>query len=234
MKIISKLFDLLFPPKCIFCHNLLWHEDDNNNNICNKCEDSLPYTTVSNGITTADFITKCVSPLFYRDFVRESIHRFKFKRCDFYCKPYAELIIHCLENHEDIKFDYITWVPLSRRRLRSRGYDQAKLLAETIAIRTNIPIWGMLRKIKNTKAQSTLKDKSQRRANIAGAYKLSPGTDVTGLNILLVDDVVTTGSTISECAKTLLLGGAERVYCATVAKAGTSSVKAKKRPAKNS
>ena len=88
-------------------------------------------------------------------------------------------------------------------------------------------MWGMLKKIRDTKAQSTLKDKSQRRANIAGAYTLARGIDVSGLNILLIDDVVTTGSTISECAKMLLMGGAERIYCATVAKAGTSKVKAK-------
>lgn len=87
----------------------------------------------------------------------------------------------------------------------------------------------MLKKTRDTKAQSTLKDKSQRRANITGAYKLMSGIDIKGLNILLVDDVVTTGSTLSECAKILLLGGAERVYCATLAKAGTTSVKAKKR-----
>ena len=85
----------------------------------------------------------------------------------------------------------------------------------------------MLKKIRDTKAQSTLKDKSQRRANIAGAYALTSGMDIKGLSILLIDDVVTTGSTLSECAKMLLLGGAERIYCATVAKAGTSKVKAK-------
>lgn len=229
MKFLHKLFDLLFPPKCIFCHKLLWDGDGDGDSICNKCETSLPYTTEANGVTTADFITKCVSPLFYRDNVRSSIHRYKFHRCDFYCKPYAKLIEECLEKHPDITFDYITWVPLSRKRLRKRGYDQAKLLADCLARDLNKPIWGMLRKIRNTKTQSTLKDKSQRRANIAGAYTLSHGTDVQGLTILLVDDVVTTGSTLSECAKVLLLGGAERVYCATVAKAGISAVKAKPR-----
>ena len=166
--------------------------------------------------------------MFYRDNVRDSIHRFKFYRCRFYAKPYAELIRKCLLMHSDIKFDYITWVPLSRKRYRERGYDQAQCLAEALARSLKIPIWGMLKKTRNTKAQSTLQDKSQRRANIAGAYTLAGGIDVKGLSILLIDDVVTTGSTLSECAKVLLINGAERVYCATVAKAGTSSVKIRK------
>lgn len=221
MSIFDKLLDLVFPQKCIFCHELLW-QNDAKDNICGKCRTQLPWTTETSGITKADFVTKCVSPLFYRDFVRESVKRYKFHRCDFYCTTYASLIKECLLKHPDIKFDYITWVPLSRKRLRTRGYDQSRLIADVLARDLDKPIWCMLRKARHTTAQSTLKDKSERRANIDGAYTLAPHTDVTGLNILLIDDVVTTGSTISECAKVLLLGGAERIYCATIAKAGSS------------
>lgn len=226
MKLLDKLFDILFPAKCTFCHNLMWHEE--NSKICNSCMHDLPRTTESNGVTKCDYITKCISPLFYRDFVRDSIHRFKFYRCDFYAGVYSELIRDCLNKHPDIVFDYITWVPLSRKRLRKRGYDQAKLIADNLARAMGKPIWCMLKKTRDTKAQSTLQDKSKRRANIAGAYMISHGTNVCGLNILLIDDVVTTGATLSECAKVLLLNGADRVYCATVAKAGTSSVKIRK------
>ena len=226
MKLKDAVLDILFPPKCTFCHNLMWREE--NRHICASCLTSLPWTTETNGVTKCDYISKCVSPLFYRGYVRDSIHRFKFYRRDFYASVYATLIENCLAQHPDITFDYITWVPLSRKRLRKRGYDQARLIADKLARDTGTPIWKMLSKIRDTKAQSTLQDKSKRRANIAGAYTLSRGTDVTGLNILLIDDVVTTGSTLSECAKVLLLAGAERIYCATAAKAGTSAVKAKK------
>ena len=229
MEFFKNLINLLFPPKCIFCHKLLWKEDDKSDYICSSCENDFPRTTPANCVTTSDFITKCVSPLFYRGHVRDSIHRFKFYRCQFYSSPYAQLIEECLHEHPDIMFDYITWVPLSKKRYRKRGYDQARCLAEALARRLNVPIWGMLKKTRDTKAQSMLKDKSQRRANIAGAYTLSHGIDITGMNILLIDDVVTTGSTLSECAKVLLLGGAERIYCATVAKAGVSKVKAKEK-----
>ena len=227
MKFLDKLIELAFPPKCLFCHKLLWSDDGDGDFICSSCRNDLPRTTVANSVTVTDFATKCVSPLFYRNYVRDSVHRFKFYHCRFYSIPYAHLIKECLENHPDIKFDYITWVPLSRKRYRKRGYDQAQALAEALAHTLNTPLWGMLQKTRDTKAQSTLKDKSQRRANIAGAYKLSRGIDIKGMSILLVDDVVTTGSTLSECAKVLLLAGAERIYCATVAKAGTSKVKAK-------
>ena len=223
MGILSKLADVLFPPKCVFCGKLT-SSDLEERFICPECEKSLPWTSPSGGVTHGDFFVKCVSPLFYRGAVRDSVLKFKFGGRESNAGLYGRLIAACLSSHPDIKFDLITWVPLSRRRMRSRGYNQAQAIAESVAVSTNVPLWKTVKKSRHTPAQSSLADKSQRRANISGAFVMEKSVDVTDLSILIIDDVVTTGSTLSECARVLLMAGAERVYCATLAKAGNSKV----------
>lgn len=223
MGILSTLADVLFPPKCVFCGKLT-SADSEERYICPECEKALPWTSPSSGVTHGDYFIKCVSPLFYRGAVRDSILKFKFGGKEANARLYGRLIAECLSCHPDIKLDLITWVPLSRRRMRKRGYNQAQSIAESVAASTGIHLWKTVKKIRHTPAQSSLADKSQRRANISGAYMMEKSVDVTGLSILIIDDVITTGSTLSECSRVLLMAGAERIYCATLAKAGNSKV----------
>ncbi len=209
------LIELLYPPKCIFCEAVT--EDGY---ICSSCEKSLPWTGKNSCVTKGDFFVRCVSPLHYKDNVRNAIHRYKFRHYESYGKHFAELIYDCVTENIPQKPDLITFVPLSFRRRLSRGYNQSQLMAEHIARLSGIPLYPVLRKTKHTTAQSLLDDASKRKANISGAYKVRRNTDITGLNILLIDDVVTTGSTLSECSRMLLMAGADAVYCATLAKAG--------------
>ena len=110
-------------------------------------------------------------------------------------------------------------MPLSRKRLRERGYDQARLLAKATAKALGMPLTPTLYKQRNTQPQSGTGDAAKRRANITGAYRMKKGADVTGKRVLLIDDIVTTGSTLLECARVLGKAGAEQVVCATVARA---------------
>ena len=110
----------------------------------------------------------------------------------------------------------ITWAPVSRRRLRKRGYDQSHLLAEAAARALGMPCIRLLDKTADTPPQSGLKDPARRRANVAGVYAAVAGAPITGARILVIDDVFTTGATLSECARTLLMAGAERVDCAVL------------------
>ena len=112
----------------------------------------------------------------------------------------------------------ISWIPLSKKRLRQRGYDQARLIAEEIAAKTGLPCRQLLQKVKNNSAQSLTRDAKQRRENVAGVYALDDGADVSGLRILLVDDVVTTGATMSEAARILRKEGAKSVFGVTLAR----------------
>ena len=116
------------------------------------------------------------------------------------------------------EYDLVTWVPLSRRRLRERGYDQARLLAKATAKELGLPLTPTLHKQRNTQPQSGTGDAAKRRANITGAYRMKRGADVAGKRVLLIDDIVTTGATLSECARVLGKAGAEQVVCATVAR----------------
>lgn len=214
MKILDLIAHLLYPWKCVFCESVLKDTD-----ICHECEKKLPYTVGDSVAQKFPFIDKCVSPLYYKDKVRASVHRYKFGGCSAYSRRYAALMSDCVENNLDCcSIDVISWIPLSKKRLRQRGYDQARLLAEEIAAKTGLPCRQLLQKVKNNSAQSLTRDAKQRRENVAGVYALDDGADVSGLRILLVDDVVTTGATMSEAARILRKAGAKSVFGVTLAR----------------
>lgn len=214
MKFISYFLDILFPPKCVFCRRILSSSDEL---ICPKCKKDLPYTE-NGGILKGNFFTSCVSPLYYENDVREALLRYKFYRLTAYAEPIGRLMAECAEEYIQEQVDIISWVPLSKKRLRSRGYDQAQLLAEVISEQLGLPCVPVLRKTRHTAPQSRTGGGEKRRKNIAGAYELIDKKLIDGKVILLIDDIVTTGSTFAECARTLGKGGANKVYCAAAAR----------------
>lgn len=214
---VSALLDLLFPPKCPFCGRML---EKGQVLLCPDCQRDLPWTRGVQGEQKLEFIKLCVAPLWYRDKVRNSHHRYKFSGVRAYTESYAALMAQCVEDHLAGRVDVVTWVPLSRRRLWRRGYDQSRLLAERLAPKLGVPCEHLLKKIRHTKAQSGITGESERRANVLGAYELVSGAEADGRRILLVDDVVTTGATASECARILRTAGAAEVVCVTLAMAG--------------
>lgn len=222
MSLFSLLLDLLFPPKCPFCGKLL---EEGQALLCPDCQRDLPWTQGKSGERKGEFFTLCTAPLWYRDTVRKSHHRYKFSGVRAYVRPYAALMSQCADDHLEGDFDLITWTPISRLRRYKRGYDQAQLLAEELARVRNMTCVPLLRKIRNTKPQSSLKGESERRANVLGAYRLYGTVPVAGKRILLVDDVMTTGATLSECARVLLTAGAGEVVCLTLAMAGEGGEK---------
>jgi len=113
--------------------------------------------------------------------------------------------------------EIVTFVPLYNNRLRERGFNQSKVLAAGISRELEIPVMDCLDKIKNTKHQSEL-DRSDRLSNLTGAFRVRDPQDITGKIILLIDDVMTTGSTLNECARVLLDDGAKEVRCFTLAR----------------
>ena len=214
MNLFRFILDLLYPPKCMFCRRLI---ADSKNLICEECKKELPFTK-NGGILKGNFFTLCVSPLYYEDDVREALLRYKFQRCTAYCEPLGKMIAECADEYIDAQVDIISWVPLSKKRLRERGYDQAKLLAQVVSKELGVPCVPVLKKVKHTKPQSRTGGAEKRRGNISGAYITINRKYVEGKRILLIDDIVTTGSTFSECARTLGMSGADRVYCAAAAR----------------
>ena len=213
--LIDKLLDLLFPPKCPFCRNLL-EQEEREFGVCEKCrEHNRTYAECKKEVSGCE---ECLAPLWYQGLVKDSVHRYKFSGKSVYAKAYAHLMTECLTEYLEGEWDVITWVPLSKKRLRERGYDQARLLAEAIAAELGTGTLSLLRKDIHTGAQSLLKDASARRANVVGAYSVPDAGLVQGKRVLLVDDVVTTGATLSECAVTLLSAGAAEVRAVTLAR----------------
>ena len=115
------------------------------------------------------------------------------------------------------KIDLVTWVPIGPKRKRKRGYDQCELLAQAVGKELELPVHKLLHKAKDNKVQSSLTDASQRRANVLGVYSLCDRDWIQDRNILLLDDIITTGATVSEAARMLREAGAKKVYCAAVA-----------------
>lgn len=213
MSFIRKLLDFLYPPKCAFCRKLIPAGADG---ICPECKKSLPFTKSGDQVH-GNFFTVCVAPLYYEDEVRDALLRYKFHQQASYCTAFGGLIADCVSERLTEPIDLVSWVPLSRKRLRKRGYDQAKLLAEEVAKQLDLPCRPVLKKVVNTAPQSRTGSAEKRKANISGAYIVPENQNLEDLTILLIDDIVTTGSTLSECSRMLGMAGVKRVYCAAAA-----------------
>lgn len=216
MNLGSAALDLLFPPKCPFCQSIL---EDPRALLCPGCQTRLPWLTGREAERRVEFTDGCFSPLSYQNQVPEAVRRYKFSRVRNYRKPFGILMAQCVQDHLAERPDCVTWAPLSRRRLRSRGFDQAELLAQVLAAELSLPLLRSLEKVRDTRPQSELTQESARRANALGAYALSSGAGLKGTRLLLVDDVVTSGATLRECARLLRQAGAERIWCVTLAQA---------------
>lgn len=216
MSLSASALDLLFPPKCPFCQKIL---EEPRAPVCPECQRKLPWLEGKRGERRVDFAENCFSPLAYRDSVPGAVHRMKFSRVRAYAPLFGQLMAQCLADHLEERAGALTWAPLSRQRLRERGFDQAELMARAAAEELGVPCVSALKKVRDTAPQSGLEEESARRANVLGVYLLRPEADIEGKVLVLADDVVTSGSTLSECARILRQGGARRVYCLTLAQA---------------
>ena len=215
MNLRSVLTDLLYPPGCPFCGRVLERGEDR---MCALCRRDLPWTEGPG--RTVSGCDLCLSPLHYRDGVRRAVRRYKFMGAAGLSGLFGELMAQCLNDRRDGAFDLVTWVPLHPKRRKRRGYDQAELLARRAAGLCGMPAMPTLEKIRHTGAQSRQTTEEDRRANVEGAYRALPGLDLTGKRVVLVDDVVTTGSTLAQCAACLRSAGAAEVVALTFAQAG--------------
>ncbi len=212
MKLTERLLDLLFPPRCVFCRKRLEAGD-----ICPDCLRDLPRCGKIRG--RGEFFSQAAAPLYYEKSVREAVLRYKFHGRRGYAAPFARLMAECAGESLEGPFDLITWVPVSRQRLRKRGFDQSELLARETAARLGLPLARALRKSRHTGANSKLAGREARPANVLGAFEAAEPETVREKNVLLVDDIYTTGATLSECSRILLMAGAEDVACLTLAAA---------------
>ena len=155
------------------------------------------------------------APLRYEGVGEEIVHALKYRG---YTRVVERLAVPLMVGVLDsgLRFDAVVPVPLHRSRLRRRGFNQAELLARGVARKINSPVSGTLQVVRRTQGQVLL-SAAERRANVAGAFRARDRLDG---RVLLIDDVFTTGATMSACAETLLRAGAGEVralsLCRTV------------------
>lgn len=203
--------NLLFPRKCPFCNRHIGGRDL----ICGDCEKTLPYTGDRARRQVSGL--RVAAPLYYEDAVRRAILDFKFKGRMGGLPCFGSLMARCAAEEFSGEFDAITWVPVSRKRLRRRGFDQARYLAGSLCVEWHVEPQETLRKILDNPAQSGLDDACARRANVLGVYEAVRPENIAGKRFLLIDDICTTGATLSEAARVLRQAGAAGVVGLTLA-----------------
>ena len=201
------ILDFLMPRRCPFCGAVAGKKL-----LCEHCSETLPFTGEHAVEETA-----CAAPFYYEGPVRQAILNFKFRGKVGALECFGSLMARCAAEHFSGEFDAITWVPVSKKRLKKRGFDQARYLTGSMCVDWHTEPLETLRKVVDNPAQSGIDSPEERRANVLGVYRAPDAA--AGLRVLLADDVVTTGSTLSECARTLLTAGAAEVVCVTLAQA---------------
>ena len=209
------LLDLLYPPKCPFCGRVLERGEES---WCASCQENLPWTEPGQD-KQVEGCSSCLSPLWYRDGVRSGMHGYKFGGGRGHAELFGTLMAQCLHDRWEAPVDLITWAPLHPKRKKERGYDQAELLARRVGELSGLPVSGTLEKTRATAVQSQAGEDEARAANVRGAYRVLRELDLTGRRVVLIDDVATSGATLSECAAALRRAGADSVVGLTFARA---------------
>ena len=214
MKLYHFLMELLFPPKCVLCRKLLKNGELD---LCGACRVDGP--EYPNRKIKLPFLDSFAAVWYYEGNVRSSLLRYKFYNARSYSVSYGRILAMKLLREYPESFDILTWVPVSRLRRLRRGYDQVELLAKVVGTELGLSPVPTLKKIRNNRPQSRMKDPAARKANVLGAYRVLETADVTGKRVALLDDILTTGATAGECARMLRMAGAKEVHCAAVAAA---------------
>lgn len=229
-KVVGGILSSLYPQDftCNYCGKEL--TKPTRSGLCEECDSKLPY---NNGNiceccgspfdSETDYCLTCQnnkryfefarSPLIYKDSARRLIYDYKFKNKRYLAKYFVNLMVDTYLKYPYTS-DMVCFVPISKKRMVERGYNQSELLAKEFANRLKLELSSALEKIKETDDQVGLSGK-ERAKNLEGAFVCNG--NVKGKNILLIDDVLTTGSTVSECSKVLLKSGAKSVRVLVVA-----------------
>lgn len=229
---LKNLTSLIYPKhiKCIFCGNEL--KEHNEYDACEKCLNTLPFILkdfcprcgLQMSAESVGVCLNCKNHNFYFDYaravfiyegaVKQAIHKMKISSAKYITEAFASSMYYYFKGL-NWNIDFITFIPMHKSRLKFRGYNQAKELAIQLANKLNKPLIDCFEKIKNTPNQTSLSGKD-RQENLKGAFKLIH-KDVKDKNILIIDDIFTTGATSNEVSKLLRNKNANKIYVLTIA-----------------
>lgn len=205
-KSLNIILDLIFPKHCVVCNKSIMEFTDVA--LCRDCiakEQTLLYIKDDKYI-----FDEAVCVLKYQDAVKDVMLRYKFKSMKYYSKAYAYLMNEAVKDREYFKNALICSVPLSAGR--ERPYNQTAIIANEVAeLWQSEYIEDLILKCREVKPLSKMK-LSERRFYIENAFSVNPQYGIFGRDILLIDDIFTSGTTVKECAKVLKMYGANKVY----------------------
>jgi competence protein ComFC len=235
LSLIDTLLELFYPSNCVGCG----HPQDVGILLCDRCKETSPRIQAPfcrrcsrpfEGLVAGEFsCPNCedhtpafdcaISHYQAKGVLRELIHRFKYGRQFYLRRVLAEFLIDAMQDAriQADPADYLVPVPLHPTRFRERGFNQADALAETLSKRTRLPILRCIERRRYTNTQTRF-DRVERMQNLRNAFSLRKSRDVRGKHLVLLDDVLTTGSTLHECALVLRGAGAESVRAITIAR----------------
>ena len=199
------------PPDCAVCGECVEVLPRVTGGICPKCGRGREFCVCTSRHMEFD---RCVSPFYYEGAAKRGVLRMKYGKRPAAAAGFAEFAEQTVRTAYGTAFDLVTAVPFTPAELRSRGFNQSAELGRALARRMNLPYREVLCKPENTRPQHECRA-GERWGNVFGSFRVS--ADVAGRTVLLTDDIVTTGATLSECAKMLKLAGARRVDCVTIA-----------------
>lgn len=206
-----RLLAILFPERCPYCGDVIKPLDI----ACEDCKEEMPSDKI---ITQIAGIYEVLSPFPYDGKYKDAILKIKFGKRKQFAPQLADIMAESLKKYKDVsQFDVITFVPLHKDTLKERGFNQSELLAGYLSEKLNIPCEALLKKTKKNKPQHKLLA-CERKKNVEGVFGCTDKKLIKKRRILLVDDIVTTGLTLSECIKVLKSNGAEEIFCITFAK----------------
>ncbi len=208
-KILTGLVSVFFPQRCACCGRVIVPSAL----FCPECLAALPKTVYERS-AVGGFL--CSAALLYEEPYSTALKRFKFHSKPGGLRGFAYLTVKAArERFAGKDFDAVTCVPMTRLAVFKRGYNQSEELARACAKLMALPFEPVLEKYRSNAPQRTL-NRSRRMKNVRGVFRIRKSHSVTGKRYLLIDDVITTGSTLGECARVLKTGGCSEVCCAVL------------------
>jgi ComF family protein len=211
--------DFIYPPCCLVCKTRLKNSKEL---VCRNCWESFPklsqpFIPVNVLLPAPVWFETSLALFQFDDNIQHVIHYFKYRGFRRLGTDFGRRL--ALLYHDILPFtgvDALIPVPLHRVRLRERGYNQSAILARSIAANTKWPVWSdVLFRTRYTQPQVKMSH-HRRLKNVMDAFAVKAPDRVRNTHIVLVDDVLTTGSTLNECARTLRIAGAKRIDCLTI------------------
>lgn len=200
--------------------------------FCANCYATLPWRMCTGNVLqlawrTYDLSCNCLVSTYYRDVICTLVRRYKFHQAAYLAKLFGYMLAQTYWRYQKMleqgtirpsyndlpKIDYVSYVPLHAERKKERAYDQAECLAKYCAKALNLPCKTSLCRIRNTSRQSSLAHRAERLQNVKSAFSVLDKNSVCGKNILLIDDVISTGASLMTAVQVLQANGAYGVLC---------------------